>query len=192
MNIKSLQRIVWADLFRYEGKSSWMHFFQLSFNEPGFRITLLIRLCVFTRLQWWSRIGIYHLIKFLYYLNSTLYNVHINFTTEIGRGLYIPHASSIVVNRQCKLGENCNISQNVTLGVALRGDLKGCPTIGDRVYIAPGAVIFGGISVGDDAAVGANCVVNRDIPDHGVCVGVPGRVISQDGSKGYVKNLCLT
>ena len=101
----------------------------------------------------------------------------------------MPHASSIIINRHCKIGENCNISQNITMGVALRGESKGCPTIGDRVYIAPGAVIFGKIFVGDDAAVGANCVVNRDVPARGVCVGVPGKVISRNGSKGYVKNL---
>ena len=58
--------------------------------------------------------------------------------------------------------------------------------IGRNVYIGPGAKIVGAVHVGDDVAIGANCVVTDDVPDHAVVVGVPGRVISFDGSAGYV------
>lgn len=58
--------------------------------------------------------------------------------------------------------------------------------IGDDVYIGPGAVIVGKVAVGNRVAVGANCVVLADVPDDGVVVGVPGRVISSAGSTGYV------
>jgi serine O-acetyltransferase len=60
--------------------------------------------------------------------------------------------------------------------------------IGDNVYIGPGAKLFGAIVVGDNAAIGANCVVTRDVPENGVVVGVPGQVIPYEGSQGYINN----
>ena len=60
--------------------------------------------------------------------------------------------------------------------------------IGDNVYIGPGAKIFGNIRIGSNVAIGANCVVNEDIPDDAVVVGILGRVISYNGSFGYVNN----
>ena len=65
---------------------------------------------------------------------------------------------------------------------------KGSPIIGDNVYIATGAKIIGAIKIGNNVAIGANCVVTKDIPDNAVVVGVPGKVISYEGSKGYVNN----
>jgi serine O-acetyltransferase len=74
----------------------------------------------------------------------------------------------------------------VTLGKVNRGEKKGYPVIGDNVYIGPGAKIVGKIKIGNHVAIGANCVVTRDIPDHGVVVGIPGEVISFEGSSGYI------
>ena len=85
-------------------------------------------------------------------------------------------------------GRNCNLSHQVTIGVSRRGARAGVPTIGDNVYIGPGAKIFGALSIGENAAVGANCVVTRDVPASGVVVGIPGQVISYEGSTGYINN----
>jgi serine O-acetyltransferase len=84
------------------------------------------------------------------------------------------------------IGRNCNISPGVILGKGNRGKNRGYPTLGDNVYIGPGAKIVGGVKIGNNVAIGANCVVTKDIPDGSVVVGVPGRVISQKGSEGYV------
>jgi serine O-acetyltransferase len=78
---------------------------------------------------------------------------------EIGPGLYIGHFSGIVVGRGVRIGENCNLSQGVTVG-----GHHGCPVIGDAVYLAAGAKVFGPISVGDHVAIGANAVVRRSVP----------------------------
>jgi len=107
-------------------------------------------------------------------------------STSIGRGFYIGHIRDIVINERAVIGENCNISQGVTIGQANRGRRKGTPVIGRNVYIGPGAKIVGAVHVGDHVAIGANCVVTDDVPDHAVVVGVPGRVISFEGSVGYV------
>jgi serine O-acetyltransferase len=77
----------------------------------------------------------------------------------------------------------------VTLGKSNRGKNKGSPVLGDNVYIGPGAKIVGGIRVGDNVAIGANCVVAKNIPDNAVVVGVPGEVISMDGSVGYINRI---
>lgn len=91
-----------------------------------------------------------------------------------------------MINGKSIIGNNCNISQGVTLGVANRGKYEGCPKLGDNIFIGPGAKILGAVTIGNNVAIGANCVVIKDIPDNSVVVGIPGRVISQEGSLGYV------
>ena len=114
------------------------------------------------------------------------YGISISYKTQIGSGFYIGHFGGIIVNHNAVIGKNCNISHQVTLGVANRGVRKGYPVIGDNVYIGPGAKIIGNVNIGNNAAIGANCVVTKDVPENGVVVGVPGKVISMDGSTGYI------
>jgi serine O-acetyltransferase len=103
----------------------------------------------------------------------------------IGPGLYINHFGSIFVG-DVVIGENCNLSHEVTIGVAGRGDKRGLPTIGDRVYLAAGTKIFGKITVGNDVAIGANAVVTKSIPDCAVVGGSPAQIISYQGSFDFV------
>ncbi|EAW38328.1 serine O-acetyltransferase [Lyngbya sp. PCC 8106] len=106
---------------------------------------------------------------------------------EIGKGLYIPHTGGIYIHCDVKIGDYCNLSQEVTIGVGGRGEKKGCPQIGDQVYIAPGAKIFGPITIGNDVAIGANAVVTKDLPDNAVAVGIPAKVINYKGSQDFIK-----
>lgn len=103
----------------------------------------------------------------------------------IGPGLYINHFGSIFIGAVV-IGENCNLSQEVTIGVAGRGDKRGMPTIGDRVYVAAGTKIFGRITIGDDVAIGANAVVTKSIPDCAVIAGVPAEIVSYQGSFDFI------
>jgi serine acetyltransferase/glycosyltransferase involved in cell wall biosynthesis len=105
---------------------------------------------------------------------------------QIGKGLYIPHFGEIIIHCDTKIGDYCTLSQGVTIGLAGRGQNSGVPTIGDRVYIAPGAKIAGAITVGDDVAIGANAVVVKSLPAHAVAVGVPAKVISYEGSRDFI------
>lgn len=114
------------------------------------------------------------------------FGISISYRTQIGPGLYIGHFGGIVINQKTIIGQNCNISHQVTVGVANRGPHKGVPTFGDNIYIGPGAKVFGDIKIGNNVAIGANCVVTKDVPDYSVVVGVPGKVISSEGSEGYV------
>ena len=113
-------------------------------------------------------------------------NIHLPAKADIGPGLYIGHFGPVFVSTQAKIGEMCNISQGVTLGVAGRGENRGAPTLGDRVYVGGGAKIIGRIHIGSDVAIGANAVVTKDVPDKAVVVGIPARIISYEGSADFI------
>jgi serine O-acetyltransferase len=105
---------------------------------------------------------------------------------KIGPGLYIGHSGCVVIGGGVTMGRNCNVQQGVTIGGSGRGEKKGSPTIGDRVFFGPGAKVFGDIEVGDDVAIGANAVVTRSVPSRAVAVGIPARVRSCRGSFDYI------
>lgn len=106
--------------------------------------------------------------------------------TEIGKGLYINHAFGIFIHNGVKIGEYCNLSQDVSIGIAGRGDKQGVPQLGNRVFVGPGARIIGPVKVGNDVAIGANAVVTKDLPDYAVAVGIPAKIISYKGSKDFI------
>lgn len=106
-----------------------------------------------------------------------LTGVEVQFGAVIGERLVISHGSGIVIGGYVKIGDDCAIFQQVTLGS--NGETDDQPCIGDRVTIYAGAKLLGGISVGDDARIGANAVVRHDVPPGAVMVGVPARDISR-------------
>jgi serine O-acetyltransferase len=93
---------------------------------------------------------------------------------DIGGGLYIAHPNGCVIHAK-KIGRNCSIISNVTIGMRNRWEF---PTIGDNVFIGSGARILGGIKVGNNVRIGANAVVIHDVPDNCTVVGIPARIIS--------------
>jgi serine O-acetyltransferase len=107
-------------------------------------------------------------------------------SASIGHSFYIGHFGPIIVHPAAVIGNNCNISQGVTIGISGRDANRGVPVIGDRVYIGPNAVIAGKIKVGDHAVIGALTLVVKDVPENAVVSGVPAIVISLKGSEGYI------
>lgn len=106
---------------------------------------------------------------------------------KIGKGLFISHSGSIIINSQCVIGENCNIAPMVVIGWGKNKGVEGFPVIGDRVWIGPGAKIFGPITIGNDVAIGANAVVNFNVPENSTVVGNPAKIIENKGSSEYIK-----
>ena len=104
-------------------------------------------------------------------------------TAVIGAPVHIPHSGGIVVHGNARVGAHCCICQGVTIGISGRGERRGVPRIGDRVFLGVNAVVVGKIVVGDDAVIGANSLVNRDVPPHSTAVGVPAVVVSDRGSE---------
>ena len=105
---------------------------------------------------------------------------------DIGEGLLIGHFGGIIFPAEGKIGHNCNIGQNVTIGTAGKGSARGAPTIGNRVFIGAHSVVVGKISIGDDAMICAGAVVTRPVPPRAVVMGNPAKVVSYDGSFDYV------
>jgi serine acetyltransferase len=105
---------------------------------------------------------------------------------RVGEGFYIGHFGTVIISSMAVIGKNCNLSQGVTLGVSGRGDRRGAPTIGDRVYIAANAVVAGKISIGDDAIIGACTVVTTSVPPRAVVTGNPGQIRSYRGSFDHI------
>jgi serine O-acetyltransferase len=105
---------------------------------------------------------------------------------EVGDGLYVGHYGSIILSPEARIGHNCSVAQNVTIGVAGGSNGRGVPTIGNRVFIGAHSVIIGKITIGDDVVICAGSVVNRSIPARAVVMGNPARVVSYDGSFEYV------
>jgi len=152
----------------------------------AFKYNFWMRTCAFSRSHPLCRFMVYPFARRMLSHYTYKFGISVPFETSIGSGFYIGHFGGIVVNEKSVIGRNCNISHGVTLGEANRGEKKGCPVLGDNVYIGPGAKIVGAVRIGNDVAIGANCVVTKDVPDHSVVVGIPGRVISEEGSAGYV------
>jgi serine O-acetyltransferase len=93
---------------------------------------------------------------------------------EIGGGLIMPHPQGVVIHPKARLGPNCLIFQQVTIGIG--GSRPGAPTIGGHVDIGAGAKILGGVTIGDHAKIGANAVVLSDVPAGATAVGIPARI----------------
>ena len=184
MKYHQFKKYVRADIYRYAGNKK-TNKWKLILCNAGLRYTVVMRLLRMTRsnaMLW----PIFFVLRWYRARLSIKYGIDIPYHTSIGPGLYIGHYGGIIVNQEVVIGNNCNINHGVTLGVAYGGRYPGCPRIGHNVFFGAGCKVFGGIEIGDHAAVGANCVVTKPVPDSAVVVGVPGKVISYKGSGAYV------
>lgn len=112
--------------------------------------------------------------------------ISIKYRTRIGTGFYIGHFGNIFLGPDVVIGPMCNISQGVTIGVSGRGERRGYPTLGERVYVGANAIIAGKLTIGDGAVIGANSLVTQDVPPNAVVVGSPLKIISYKGSAAYL------
>ncbi len=108
-----------------------------------------------------------------------LTGVEIHPGATLAPGVFIDHATGVVIGETAVVGANVTIYQGVTLGGTSLDKGKRHPTVGDRVIIGAGAKILGPITIGDDCRIGANAVVVKPVPPGSVVVGVPGQVISR-------------
>jgi serine O-acetyltransferase len=105
------------------------------------------------------------------------YGIELPHTAKIGRRLTIEHQHGIIVHGSCVIGDDCTIRQGVTLGNKTKDHPYDAPQLGHRVNVGAGAKLLGKVIVGDDAQIGANAVVLKDVPANATAVGVPARVI---------------
>ena len=100
---------------------------------------------------------------------------------KIGRRFFIDHGMGVVIGETCEIGDNVTVYQGVTLGGTGKEKGKRHPTMKDNVLIATGAKVLGSITIGENSKIGAGSVVLKDVPPNSTVVGIPGRVVVQDG-----------
>ena len=186
MKYKEYQYLIYSDLYRIVGNKKVSYLIKQIFLGESFKYIFWMRTARYFSQNILFKYTLYPIARVLLNHYKYKFGIDISYKTNIGSGLYIGHFSGIIVSFQSKIGNNCNISQGVTIGQVNRGKNKGYPILGDNVYIGAGAKIIGNIKIGNNVAIGANCVVTKDIPDSGVVVGIPGKVISYDGSLSYI------
>ena len=112
--------------------------------------------------------------------------ISIPYSAIIGKGFYIGHFGNIILHPQTVIGDNCNISQGVTIGISGRGKKRGVPKIGNNVYIGANSVIAGKIKIIDNVVIGACSLVVNDIVEEGTVLGVPAVKINNNNSENYI------
>lgn len=93
--------------------------------------------------------------------------------SRIGGGLMIPHPNGVVIHPDARIGPNCLLFQQVTVGMGNGG----VPTLEGHVDVGAGAKVLGNITLREHCVVGANAVVLQDVPAHATAVGIPARII---------------
>lgn len=117
--------------------------------------------------------------RFLFLLTRLLCGCSIPPQVELGDGVRLAHNGlGVVIHDKCVIGKGTAIQANVVLGGS---NGRPGPKIGDNCYIGAGAVVIGDITVGNDAIIGANAVVNKDVPEGVVVAGVPAKIIKKVG-----------
>ena len=116
-----------------------------------------------------------HLSRLLDWVGRLLYSCFLPGQAQIGKNLQLAYwGLGVVVHIKSTIGDNCHIGQNVTIGGGHGGKV---PQIGDNVRIGGGSFLFNGITIGNNVEIGANSIVNKDVPDNAVVAGNPFRII---------------
>jgi serine O-acetyltransferase len=112
-----------------------------------------------------------------------LTGIEIHPGAKIGRRLFIDHGMGVVIGETAEIGDDCTLYQGVTLGGTGKEKGKRHPTLGNNVLVASGAKVLGSFKIGDNSRIGAGSVVLREVPPNSTVVGIPGRIVVQDGQR---------
>ena len=125
--------------------------------------------------RWWQTPGLRWPARLLAYVSRAVTGVEIHPAASIGRRFFIDHGVGVVIGETSVIGDDVMIFHGVTLGGTSGRRVKRHPTLGDHVMVGAGAKILGDIHVGNNAKVGANSVVVKDVPTGSVATGIPAR-----------------
>jgi serine O-acetyltransferase len=110
--------------------------------------------------------------------NRFITGVEIHPAAVIGEGLFIDHGMGIVIGETSVIGDDCHLTQGVTLGGTSNRREKRHPTLRNNVTVGAGAKIIGNVELGDHVRIGAGSVVLTNVPAYATVVGVPGKVVA--------------
>jgi serine O-acetyltransferase len=146
--------------------------FEVLTTYPGVHAVLAHRL---THRLW--RRGFRYTARLLAFLSRLWSNIDIHPGATIGRRFFIDHGAGVVIGETAEVGDDVTLYHGVTLGGTSWNKGKRHPTLGNGVLVGAGAKILGPIALGDNARVGANSVVVKDVPPNRTVVGIPGKVV---------------
>lgn len=109
--------------------------------------------------------------------------IDIHPAANIGSGIFIDHGVGLVIGETTEIGDNCVLYQGVTLGGTGKDTGKRHPTLEEGVMVSAGAKVLGPVRIGEHSKIGAGSVVLKNVPPYSTVVGVPGRVVKQDGKR---------
>ena len=165
-----------SDLDRYSGKKSIKSFLDCYRKEAGFRFSVAYRLI--------NSKGLEKIVGIFLWVIRNKQLIQISRHTKIGYGLYISHGGPVVVNPTTIIGNNCNLSQFVTVG---SNEAKAA-VIGDNVYIGPNCCIVEDVEIGNNVTIGAGSVVTKNLPENSTCAGNYAKVLNFNNPGRYIQN----
>jgi len=145
---------------------------------PGFKAVRAYR-----RAHKWHNRKCFFIARWISQTSARKTGIEIHPGAKIGKKLFIDHGSGVVIGETAVIGDNCTIYQGVTLGGTGKDSGKRHPTLGNNVMVGSGAKVLGPFTVGDNSKIAANAVVLSEIPPNCTAVGIPARVVMQDGVK---------
>ena len=152
---------------------------------PGVKAIFFHRIANF-----FSKTGFALIARIVSQFSRFLTGIEIHPAAKIGKNFFIDHGMGVVIGETSEIGDNVTIYHMVTLGgisPSINSDnqrqVKRHPTLKDNVVIGSGAQVLGPLTVGENAKVGANAVVTKDVPANAVMVGIPAKNVNKDGSK---------
>lgn len=146
---------------------------------PGFHALLLHR---FSHCVWHK--GFKWLARWLAHLGRWLTGIEIHPGARIGQRFFIDHGMGVVIGETAEIGDDCTLYHGVTLGGTTWNKGKRHPTLKNGVVIGAGAKILGPITIGENAKIGSNAVVVKDVPDNATAIGIPARLVESREAAG--------
>ena len=152
--------------------------FEVLLNYPGLHAVLMHRMS--HRLWQWR---LRTLARWVSQLSRWLTGIEIHPGAQIGRRFFIDHGMGVVIGETAIIGNDVTVYQGVTLGGTSWQKGKRHPTLEDGVIVGAGAKVLGPFTVGKNARIGSNSVVTKAVPEEATVVGIPGRIVRQNGQK---------
>ena len=162
----------------------------IKMRDPALREKREVFLYPYVKALYWHRIahklykkGNFYLARKISQRMARKTGIESHPGAQIGEGFFIDHGHGVVIGETTIIGNNVTLYQGVTLGGTGNETGKRHPTIEDNVMISSGAKVLGSITIGENAKIGAGSVVVSDVPPNSTVVGVPGKVVKQDGER---------
>lgn len=154
------------------------NFFEIWLLYPGVKAIRMYR-----RAHFYYNHKLYFLARYVSQKAARKTGIEIHPAAKIGRRLVIDHGTGIVIGETAEIGDDVLIYQGVTLGGTGKDVGKRHPTIGNNVMISAGAKVLGPFKIGDNSRVAAGAVVLEEVPPNSTVVGIPAKVVRQNGEK---------